>query len=39
MPNKNKVIEFYGDYWHCNPLLYEDDDLVFYPNNKSIVAK
>lgn len=21
---KNNVIEFYGDYFHCNPILYED---------------
>lgn len=24
----NKIIEFYGDYWHGNPILYEPDDIV-----------
>lgn len=23
---KNKVIEFYGDYWHRNPIIYKEDD-------------
>jgi len=23
IPSENKVIEVYGDYWHCNPTLYE----------------
>jgi hypothetical protein len=21
----NTIIEFYGDYWHCNPLIYDKD--------------
>jgi G:T-mismatch repair DNA endonuclease (very short patch repair protein) len=24
----NKIIEFYGDYWHGNPILYKYDDIV-----------
>lgn len=35
----NKVIEFYGDYWHANPAIYKENELVFYPDNKSIEAK
>ena len=23
VPHSNKIIEFYGDYWHMNPLKYE----------------
>ena len=26
---KNKIIEFYGDFWHCNPLQYNKD--YFHP--------
>ena len=26
---KNKLlIEFYGNYWHCNPCVYNEDDLI-----------
>lgn len=24
----NKVIEFNGDYWHANPLIYDENDIV-----------
>jgi hypothetical protein len=33
MYNK-KIIEFYGDYWHCNPNLYEPDKIVRRGNKK-----
>lgn len=26
-----KIVEFYGDYWHCNPSIYKED----YINKKS----
>lgn len=25
---KNKLIEFNGDYWHCNPMIYDDDFII-----------
>lgn len=31
-----KLIEFNGDYWHCNPLLYKDD---FFNKSKQMFAK
>lgn len=30
------VIEYFGDYWHCNPLKYKDD---FFNKNLQISAK
>jgi hypothetical protein len=35
---KNLVIEFLGDYWHANPLLYKEDDK-FIRSNKPVTAK
>ena len=25
--SKNIIVEFFGDYWHMNPLKYKDDDV------------
>ena len=33
---KNKIIEFQGDYWHCNPKLYDKD---FYNKVKQKTAQ
>lgn len=33
----NKVIEVYGDYWHCNPRLYKAGDLVKLPSEEILV--
>lgn len=33
---KDKIIEFNGDYWHCNPKLYKED---FYNKVKQKTAK
>lgn len=30
-----KVIEFYGDYWHCNPIFYKKNETVHHPNEKN----
>lgn len=35
IPNKNIIIEFYGDYWHCNPKYY---DKNFYHKNLQMFA-
>lgn len=34
--SNKKVIEFNGDYWHCNPLLYKED---FFNKSKQMFAK
>ena len=34
----NKIIEFYGDFWHANPKLYESD-FVFERDNMKKTAK
>lgn len=35
----NKIIEFYGDYWHANPIKYKEDDIIYYPNKNFVKAK
>lgn len=30
IPEKNLIIEFYGDYWHCNPNIYFRDYYHLY---------
>lgn len=32
-PSLGLAIEFFGDYWHCSPLKYKPDDIV-YSNKK-----
>lgn len=34
----DKIIEFYGDYWHANPLVekYASDDVVIHRPNRSL---
>lgn len=36
VPSKKLVIECYGDYWHCNPLIYKED---FYNKSLKMTAK
>ena len=34
--DNKKIIEFYGDYWHCNPKFYNES---FYNVSKQKTAK
>ena len=36
MVYKNKVIEFYGDFWHANPKKYNPHDTIKYPGKDNI---
>jgi len=29
LPEVKIIIECYGNYWHCNPILYSCDDIVY----------
>ena len=34
-----KIIEFNGDFWHANPILYEAEDLLRFPGGGKTLAK
>jgi hypothetical protein len=34
-----KIIEFYGDYWHCNPVIYNENDFARIDENVKLSAK
>lgn len=34
LPDKNLIVEYYGDYWHGNPKIYENDSLLGRGTNK-----
>lgn len=34
---ENKIIEFNGDYWHCNPNMYKEDEEVDFHGVTKIV--
>jgi G:T-mismatch repair DNA endonuclease (very short patch repair protein) len=36
LSNSKKIIEFNGDYWHCNPSIYSED---YYNRVKKMTAK
>jgi G:T-mismatch repair DNA endonuclease (very short patch repair protein) len=36
IPSKKKVVECFGDYWHCNPSKYSGD---YYNKNTHLTAK
>ena len=37
--DKNKCIEFNGDYWHANPKIYNAEDVINFPGKRNIKAK
>ena len=36
IPDRKIIIEAFGDYWHCNPLMYKSD---YYHKNLHMTAK
>jgi G:T-mismatch repair DNA endonuclease (very short patch repair protein)/phage FluMu protein Com len=36
IPSLNLIIEYFGDYWHCNPMKYESD---YFNVKKKLSAK
>jgi hypothetical protein len=36
VPSKKLIIECFGNYWHCNPILYKED---YYHKNIKMTAK
>jgi G:T-mismatch repair DNA endonuclease (very short patch repair protein) len=39
MVGTNKIIEVNGDFWHFNPLLYKENDVVSIPGNPEFLVK
>jgi len=39
MPSKNIVIDINGNFWHANPKIYNDEDVLFNHKNQTITAK
>lgn len=35
---ENKVIEFNGDYWHANPILFSHDHVFRFDKNRKLIA-
>lgn len=35
----NKIIEVYGDYWHGNPEIYNDNDLILKGSSREMKVK
>jgi len=32
------LIEYNGDYWHCNPIKYKDGQIINYMNKGKIMV-
>ena len=39
LKDSNILIEFNGDYWHANPLIYKEDDLISTRSGKKLVKE
>lgn len=39
IPEKRKIIEVNGDFWHANPLKYKPDDMMPFPGDKNLTAR
>lgn len=39
LPEYNLIIEYNGDYWHCNPVKYESTQVVLFPGKRYLMAK
>lgn len=39
VPALNILIEFNGDYWHANPLMYNAEDILRYPYGETTAAE
>ena len=37
--NNKHILEINGDYWHANPSLYKESDIISYPNKRLLTAK
>ncbi len=38
-PKSNKIIEFFGTYWHADPRIYKQHQLIVYPGKKDILVQ
>lgn len=39
LKDSNILIEFQGDYWHANPLIYKETDFMPFPKGKTLVKE
>ena len=35
----NLHIEFFGDYWHANPVFYKREQVINFPGERRVIAK
>lgn len=38
LKEEGKIIEFFGDYWHGNPIKYLPNTIILYPNNNKVIV-